>query len=195
MIPQNSADFLPGRVDIVAGAARDYRTLQRFHYLPTRPATWAAVAAAWYHPPASENTAIVRMPRLIGVAVLSWPSALNSGRNRAFDLARLRYGQRIRWANENVRTISRVVVHPQFRSIGLSHALIDWLCDRCTTRYIEASARMGRAHPMFDRAGFHRIDPADDRRPLYYWREARAAQNESEKTNPISGPNQPPATT
>ena len=190
MIAQNLPDFLPGRIDISAGTAADYRTLERFHYLPCRPATWAAVVSAKYVPPDDSRPA-----KLIGVAVLSWPSALNSGRNQAFDLARLRYGQRIRWANENVRTISRVVVHPQFRSIGLSHALIDWLCDRCTTRYIESSARMGRAHPMFDRAGFHRIDPLDDRHPLYYWREARATNSGNEKKNPISGPIITPAET
>ena len=185
MIPQVHDDFLPGRVELCVGTAANYRTLERFHYLPTRPATWAAVAAARYRYPEPGRPA-----KLIGAAVLSWPTALHRGRNRAFDLSRLQYGDRIRWANTNIRNISRVVVHPQFRSIGLAHALIDWLCDHCSTPYVEASARMGRAHPMFDRAGFHRIDPTDDRQPIYYWRLTRA-----EKTNPIAGPTYGPTET
>jgi len=179
MIPQIPKDFLPGCIRLTPGRAADYRTLERFHYLPTRPATWAAVVCAHYHAPQADLPQPLP-PRLVGVAVLSWPPALHQGRNRAFGLKRLRYGLRIQWANQNIRTISRVVVHPQFRSIGIAHALIDWICNYCTTEYIEASARMGRAHPMFERAGFQRVDPPDDVHPIYYWRKTKI-----DKTNPI----------
>ena len=48
-----------------------------------------------------------------------------------------------RFVNANVRTISRVVVHPQFRSVGLAVALVRCLIGQCETRYVEALAVMG----------------------------------------------------
>lgn len=169
MIPHKSIDFLAGQVSLEPGNPADYGALARFHYLGRRPATWADVIVARYtadHPAAGAATA----PKIIGIAVLSYPSAVHRARQRTFDLSRLGYGRRLRWVNANVRTISRVIVHPQFRALGLARALIEALCARCPTPIIESSARMGRAHPMFERAGFTRVDPVDEDEPVYYWR-------------------------
>lgn len=106
--------------------------------------------------------------RLVAVGVLSWPTAVNRGRDRVFGLTGKTFGEKIHFANANLRTISRVIVHPQFRSLGLATALVRCLCDHCPTRYVEASAQMGRAVPMFERAGMKRLDPEDRDRPLYY---------------------------
>jgi len=176
------SDLLPGTIAISPGAPRDYRALERFHYLPLRPATWAGVWTARYLPHAdpfrvgsSEQSGPAGVGvdrargRIIAVAVLSFPSAVQRVRHRVFQLDSLSFGQKLRWANANLRTISRVIVHPQFRSIGLAHVLIDRVLSDCPTRYVEASARMGRAHPMFERAGMHRVDPEDPIAPVYYW--------------------------
>ncbi len=165
MIPQNALDFLPGRITLGPGETAEYAALERFHYLAKRPATWAAIVVARYLPDGAGQPA-----RVIGIAVLSYPSAVHRARHRTFGLGAMSYGQRLRWANANLRTISRVVVHPQFRSLGLTRPLIEAICARCTTPLIESTARMGRAHPMFERAGFTRVDPPDDDEPLYYWR-------------------------
>lgn len=157
-----ASDFLPGQIVLEPGTRSDYRTLERFHYVPSRPATWSAVCVARYL--TADEPA-----RVIGVAVLSYPSALHRARHRTFGLKPLRYGARLRWTNARLRTISRVIVHPQFRSIGLSTRMIHWLCEQCSTRYVEASARMGLAHPLFERAGFTRVDPIHADEPVYYW--------------------------
>jgi ABC-type ATPase with predicted acetyltransferase domain len=70
------------------------------------------------------------------------------------------YRQRLRWANDNVRTISRVIVHPQFRGVGLASALVRRIVSDCPTRYAEALAVMGRAHPFFEKAGMTRVQTA-----------------------------------
>jgi GNAT superfamily N-acetyltransferase len=155
-------DFLPGDFSIGPGSPSDYRALAAYHYRARPPRTWAAVWTVRFAPRASGP------PSLVAVAVLAWPTAVNLGRENALGWRALRYGEKIRLANANVRTISRVIVHPQFRSLGLASALIRCTCAHCPTRYCEASAQMGRAHPLFTRAGMTRFEPVDTTRPIYY---------------------------
>ncbi|MBC7783094.1 MAG: GNAT family N-acetyltransferase [Burkholderiales bacterium] len=173
MIHVFPTDFLPAPVHFRAGSASDYRALERFHYLPQRPATWAGVRVATCVDAGidagTDTQTGTGAERVIAVAVLSYPSALHRTRHKVFELKHHGFGERIAWANANVRTISRVIVHPQFRSIGLARVLIKQLIDSATTRYVEASARMGRAHPLFERAGMHRVEPASAAEPVYYW--------------------------
>ncbi len=159
-----NTSYLPGTLTIAPGTRDDYLALERFHYLPRRPATFAQILTARYIPrePCGPNQA-----RPVAVAVLSWPVPHAGWRNRYFGLKQATMRDKLRFANAHVRTISRVIVHPQFRGIGLATALIHRLLHDCPTRYVEAMARMGRAHPMFERAGMMRIDTSDDG-PLYY---------------------------
>jgi GNAT superfamily N-acetyltransferase len=55
-----------------------------------------------------------------------------------------------------------VIIHPQFRSLGLASALVRHVCEQCTTRYVEAYAVMGRVHPFFEKGGMIRHDRDDD---------------------------------
>ncbi len=171
IIQQISTDFLPGPIDIAPGKPRDYRALERFHYLPLRPATWAGVWTARYKPPDRHT----RPSQIVAVAVLSYPSAVHRVRHRVFGLEPMSFGQKLRWANASLRTISRVIVHPQFRAIGLARAMVERLLADCPTRYVETSARMGRAHPLFEAAGMTRVDPEDADAPVYFWFDRHAA--------------------
>jgi ABC-type ATPase with predicted acetyltransferase domain len=161
------SDFLPGSIHFATGSSRDYRTLERFHYLPRRPATWASVWCAWYVPR-------VAPPVLAGVAVLSHPPAVHRLRHRTFELDNRSYGEKLRWANAHMRTISRVIVHPQFRSLGLARRLIRCCIEGSSTRYVEAAARMGIAHPMFTAAGMIRVT-GEANEPLYFWIDRNAS--------------------
>jgi GNAT superfamily N-acetyltransferase len=153
-------DFLPGKLVLEPGIPRDYRALEQFHYLPKRPATWAGVWRIRYGQNDDE--------RLVGVGVLSYPTARCSERERFFGHSHDPSGEHVRFANANLRTISRVIVHPQFRSLGLSTVLVKCLIQHCPTRYVEAMARMGRAHPFFERAGMRRVEPEDPKAPVYF---------------------------
>ena len=155
--------MLPGRVRLRRGCARDYERLKRFHYRGNRPATWADVWVAEYFRAASGDAD----GRVVAVGVLSYPTIALHARDEALGLRGMEERARIAFVNANVRTISRVVVHPQFRSVGLAVALVRCLIGQCETRYVEALAVMGKAHPFFEKAGMRRID-AGEGRPVYY---------------------------
>ncbi|HEY7087646.1 MAG TPA: GNAT family N-acetyltransferase [Tepidisphaeraceae bacterium] len=159
-------DFLPGRLTLEAGTSRDYADLACYHYLPKRPATWAGVWVVRYTP--NRVLSAMAPSRVVAVGVLSYPTPSLPGRLRYFQTHHLTRRDEILWANANVRTISRVIVHPQFRSLGLSTILVRHLCDHCPTRYIESAALMARAHPFFERAGMTRVEPKDPDDPVYF---------------------------
>lgn len=161
--------FLPGRFFLAQGNSHDYDELACFHYLARRPATWADVWTIRYedHPDRS-RWADLRQRRLVAVAVLSYPVPSCRPRERFFGREQFSRAQNLAFANANLRTISRVIVHPQFRSLGLSSILVRKLCQVCPTRYVEALAIMARAHPLFDLAGMTRIAPACPHEPVYF---------------------------
>jgi GNAT superfamily N-acetyltransferase len=165
-------DFLPGRLLMECGSTRDYRQLSRFHYAPGDPATFAGIWRISYLDRGGS--------RVVAVAVLSFPVPSCLERRAALRLSGSRADE-LRFANQHIRTISRVIVHPQFRALGLSTRLIERLCASCETRYVEAMAVMGQVHPLFERAGMKRFEPArqDVRRPVYFLFDRRA-QNQKE---------------
>jgi GNAT superfamily N-acetyltransferase len=160
-------DFLPGRLLLVPGRVRDYPILERFHYRSKHPSTWAAVWLVVYargRNAPGEDLAF----QTVAMGVLSWPVPFVKARNDHFGISAARTINKIRFINAHVRTISRIIVHPQFRSLGLASLLVRHLCATCPTRYVEALAAMGRAHPLFERAGMRRIEPARPEQPVYY---------------------------
>ncbi len=95
---------------------------------------------------------------LIAVIVYCLPSANCGPRNRALKpLAdRLPRQGRLRFWNEHLRTISRVVVDPNWRGLGLSVRLVRETLPLAGTPYVEAMAVMAGMHPFFERAGMTR---------------------------------------
>jgi ABC-type ATPase with predicted acetyltransferase domain len=158
-------DFLPGRLVLERGSARDYHALAAFHYAAGPPATWAGVWMVRYFD--SQRHVAVNSSRSVAVGVLSYPVPSCRPRERWFGLAGARDAI-LRAVNANLRTISRVVVHPQFRALGLSTLLVRCLCAHCDTRYVEAIAQMGHVHPLFTRAGMTRTNLDHPDEPAYF---------------------------
>ncbi|HMO27412.1 MAG TPA: hypothetical protein PKB10_14215, partial [Tepidisphaeraceae bacterium] len=96
--------------------------MSRFHYARSRPATFADVRVALYDDP-------LRGVRAIGIGILSWPVPNVPARLRYFQLDPKRRRENLAFANAHVRTISRIIVHPQFRSAGVASALVRQLID------------------------------------------------------------------
>jgi len=156
--------FLPGRIQFERGTSADYHELARHHYRIRPPRTWAEICVARFVPRGSRRAQ--SRHQLIAVGVLSWPIAMHKTRMVHFGLDK-DYGTNARFANTNLRTISRVIVHPQFRAIGLAREIVHRLIDACPTRYVEASAVMGRFARFFTSAGMQQID-FDPTKPAYF---------------------------
>ena len=159
---------LPGQLILSRGHAADYATLARFHYRPNRPATWAQVWTIRHSP---------RTP--IALAVLSHPTLACHIRDRALGLGGLSVSERHLFINTHLRTISRVIVHPTYRSLGLATALVQCLLHHTPTRFTESLATMARAHHLFDAAGMQRYEPPDDTAPVYYLSDRERRPGES----------------
>jgi GNAT superfamily N-acetyltransferase len=186
-------DFLPGKFVMERGGWGDYRELARFHYIQRKPATWSQIWVVRYVERESANPpfefpqgrrqavrrrgrfakpqAVMRSgwngSRLVGVGVVSFPVPSCGLRRRALGIEGSR-AEELRFVNEHMRTISRVIVHPQFRALGLSSWLVRCICEHCDTRYTEALAVMGRAHPFFEKAGMRRFDPVKEGGAVYF---------------------------
>jgi ABC-type ATPase with predicted acetyltransferase domain len=59
----------------------------------------------------------------------------------------------VRKINENISRISRVVVHPKFRSIGLGTEIVRRTLPCAPTKIVETLAVMARFNPFFEHAG------------------------------------------
>ncbi|MFA9479652.1 hypothetical protein ACERK3_15290 [Phycisphaerales bacterium AB-hyl4] len=140
------------------GKLADYGQLAEHHYRADKPATAMRVLIYRTHEPTLAARFVGRSDtgQVAAVLVESLPSLSCSMRNWALHE---RFGrwlpatQRSRMLNREVRCISRVVVHPQWRGLGLAVRLVKAaLADACTP-YTEALAAMGRVNPFFERAG------------------------------------------
>lgn len=151
-------DGLHEALTLEQGSVRDYNELKQYHYCAGRPATATRVLALrQQHRPASVRfVGGEPVTRTVAVLVESLPSLACKMRNEALHD---RYGswlptrQRALLLNREVRVISRVVVHPVWRGLGLAVRLVRAALDTPETRYTEALAAMGRINPFFERAG------------------------------------------
>ena len=142
---------------IGVGDLADYHGLSEFHYRSGRPRAVMRVLAARYEPAGGAGC-------VAGVLLESLPALCCSLRHAALP-GRYVGGDRALLAarlNSEVRTISRVIVHPVFRSLGLARALVREALATAQTPYVEALAAMGRVQPFFAQAGMQAYDrPAD----------------------------------
>ena len=180
--------ILPGRLRIERGTFADYRRLEHFHYAPGRPrvpiGVWRVVYENCRLPiancrlkKANRKSAIAtvgpaqrdnRKSHLIAVGVLSYPPPASRARERILDLVGPRYGPKLAFVNQHVRTIARIIVHPQFRSLGVAARLVRRICEQCPTRYVEAFAAMGDVHPFFEKGGMTRVPAASEGEAAYF---------------------------
>jgi GNAT superfamily N-acetyltransferase len=130
--------------EIRPGTISDYHALSRFHYRAARPATIARILVIDVSLSDTVGVLTVSMPTLNGRwRDLAWPDRFRS-RDRAADTARI---------NRELRTISRVIIDPRYRGLGLAAALVRAYLARPLTPATEAVAAMGAISPFFERAG------------------------------------------
>lgn len=125
------------------GTVADLRSFQRHHYVQSDP-----------FPPQRVLIAI-ESGEEIGALAVSCP-AINGPWRRELPGWRDRV-HHTQWLNANLRTISRVVVKPQYRGLGVASALVRHYLSDPLTPYTEAIASMGYVSPFFARAGMVRV--------------------------------------
>jgi hypothetical protein len=138
-------------LQIVPGGLDDYRQLAHFHYRDSRPGPVASVFAL------KSVGALGDIPpnAPIGVIVYSMPSPVLEMRNVATNhfFAGLDRSTQLALVNQNVRRISRVIIEPRFRGLGLASRLVRETMPRLNIPIIEAVAVMGLVNPFLEKAG------------------------------------------
>lgn len=148
-------------LSIEPGTMADYHALAHHHYLGSRPATVRRILRCVRRTPHAEW--------LAGVLVVSAPTLNASWRQQAwpgrYDRGAKR--ERARRLNAELACISRVIVEPRSRGLGIAARLVRaYLADPITPA-TEAVAMMGALCPFFARAGmteYHLPTPAHDAR-------------------------------
>lgn len=136
-------------VSIERGERADYHALAPLHYRAHQPATFALVLRALHREsPASEpilaGALVVSMPTLNARwRDLAWPGRFTTP-DKSLNTRRL---------NDELRAISRVIIDPRFRSLGLAARMVRHYLAAPLTPCTEALAALAHAAPFFERAG------------------------------------------
>jgi len=135
---------------IAPACPADYKHLGRFHYRSGRLGPCAGMYKLIdTHPRGSS------LEPVVGIIIYSMPTAAVELRNVATCglFSSLSRTSSLELINNNVRTISRVVIEPRYRGLGLAHRLVRETMGLMKKPYIEALAVMGKVNPFFEKAG------------------------------------------
>lgn len=146
-------------VDTSSDGFEELRSLNEFHYLPTK-STWGrqTLLGAWLF---SMPQGIPFVPdSVVGYLILSSPGLVSGARNQVLGWTK----QQCIANADRIARIARVVVHPEFRGLGIGRLLVRnaltyvgerWNVAGKSAWYVECIAEMGRYHPVFEKAGMH----------------------------------------
>ncbi|MDG6923646.1 MAG: ATP-binding cassette domain-containing protein [Nitrososphaerota archaeon] len=101
---------------------------------------------------------------LVGGIVYVTPHLALKGRNIALPEFRGKQSRELALKiNSEITRISRVIVIPKFRSIGLGAELVRRTMPLVGKKYVETLAVMARYSPFFEKGGMKRVDVPEDR--------------------------------
>jgi ABC-type ATPase with predicted acetyltransferase domain len=129
---------LTRQTHIQQGTYQDYKQLSQFHYRTKRT------------PPPRKTFTLKHKNETIGIIIYSYPTPMCFGRTQAWK-------GNLKQLQQQISTISRVIIHPKYRSIGLGANLVAETLPQAGTPYVEAVAVMARYNPFFEKAGMQRI--------------------------------------
>ncbi len=131
------------KLHIVRACLDDYKQLAHYHYRDSKMTAYAAIFALRF----GDET--------VGVIVYAMPSPGLELRNVATDNLFAGFDKRTQLAliNNNIRRISRVIIEPRFRALGLASRLVRETMPRINVPIVEAMAVMGLVNPFFEKAG------------------------------------------
>jgi ABC-type lipoprotein export system ATPase subunit/GNAT superfamily N-acetyltransferase len=124
---------------IEQGSTADWRQLAGFHYRSHRIAAPRKVFC------------LKRGEELCGVIVYCYPGPACFGRRLVLPKMSMKE------LNERLSVISRVVVHPKYRTAGLGVKLVKDTLASAGTEYVEMSAVMAKYNPFAEKARMNRV--------------------------------------
>jgi hypothetical protein len=174
---------IASRMEIVEGGKSDYELLSQYHYREGNLGPYAAIFAmrgptSLGELPTSSRYTTSGLRRTghragktaagaagaatVGVIVYTMPSAAIELRNVAMGglLDGLDRQTRLAFVNRNIRCISRVIIEPRFRSLGLAVRIVKETMPLMDVPIIEALAVMGQVNPFFEKAGMTKYEGA-----------------------------------
>jgi len=125
---------------VAEGTKRDYEELAPFHY---RSSSLAATQKIF---------TLKRGSEVVGVIVYRYPGANCFGRRQAFGRT-----LGLREVNESISLISRVIINPKYRTIGLGAKLVRDTLPLCGKPFVEMVAVMAKYNPFAEHAGMTKI--------------------------------------
>jgi ABC-type ATPase with predicted acetyltransferase domain len=143
-------------VHVEKGSIEDYEKLKRFHY-KSKDQKESIKPKDFFR--------LMYEDSLVGVIVYSnsylnlKPRNMVFGERYVFTPGDL---HKARLINEEIARISRVVIHPKFRGIGLGESLVRETLTKVDVKVVEVLAVMARYNPFFERAGMLRVDYGRD---------------------------------
>jgi len=146
-------DEIYDNIKVEIGDKADYLKLKKFHY---RQAGLGAVKNIYK---------LTLSDDVIGVIVVTYPHLALKGRNIFNDKKYSRMTKENCTAiNKEYECIARVILHPQYRGLGLAYYMLKEYFKLSDSPYIETVAVMANYTPFFERAGMTRIDVEQDRK-------------------------------
>ena len=100
--------------------------------------------------------ALKRDEELVGAIAYCYSPVNTAGRKKAVG-----YKANLEELNRDWSIISRVVVHPKYRTIGLGHRLVRETLPLCGRRHVELIAVMAQYNPFAERAGMKLIQRSE----------------------------------
>jgi len=139
------------KLHIVPGKVDNYKELAHYHYRDSRFGPFKAIFAL----KPNSTSAKLRGIRTVGVIVYTMPSPGLELRNIATGnlFAGFDKCTQLELINKNIRCISRVIIEPRFRGLGLASRLVRETMPQLQVPIIEAMAVMGMVNPFFEKAG------------------------------------------
>ena len=137
------------RVRVEKGSVEDYERLKRFHYKSKNEKDSAGLRV-------KDCYRLLHGDDLMGVIVYSKsylnlkPRNLVFGERYVFTPGDL---HKARLINDEIVRISRVVIHPKLRGIGLGEFLVRQTLPRVDAKVVEVLAIMAKYNPFFEKAG------------------------------------------
>jgi len=136
----NKTCSLTREMRIEEGTRQDYEKLACFHYRNAHSIVHQKIFA------------LKRDKETAGVIVYSSPAIATFGRSKAIERKLT-----IQEINRDLTRISRVIVHPRYRTIGLGVKLVAETLPLAGKPYVETIAVMAKYNRFFERAGMQKI--------------------------------------